>query len=120
MAGRLMLDSIRWNQQANVGLAPINVVVIGGVTLVSDVYDGGQGSIRGQSPGLVTFDGVPGKAKVLCCAYPTMRIVRGTRSAADGTYALTNLRTDKDYVVVAFDETRNDNAVIVDRVRAGP
>lgn len=87
---------------------------------VKDVLDGGAGSIRGQSPGLVTFDGQPGKAKVLCCEYPTMRIVRSTRSAADGTYALENLRTDKEYLIVGLDETRTDNAVVMDRIKAGP
>lgn len=87
---------------------------------VRDIYDGGPGRIIGQAPGLVTYDGIPGRALVHLCDYPTMRIVRSTRSAADGTYALEHLRTDRPYVVVAFDETRNDNAVILDRVQAGP
>lgn len=119
MAGRLMLAPLYWNQAAFVGSVPA-IARIQHQRHYVDVIDGGLGSVLGVAPGLVTYDGVPGRALVHLCEYPTMRIIRSTRSAPNGTYALTGVRTGRDYVVVAFDETRNDNAVIVDRVRAGP
>lgn len=86
----------------------------------ADLQDGGPGEIRGDLPaGLVTFDGVPGHARVYAMerAYP--RVIRATRSAADGTYRLTDLKLGVEYLVLARDERNIDNAVVMDRVPAG-
>lgn len=121
MAGRLV--GLTFDMRAapgNPSRASLATIGLPGQAGYFDTVDGGAGSIIGEAPGLVTFDGVPGRALLLLCEYKTMRVVRGTRSAADGTYVLPHLRTDREYVLTAFDETRSDNAVIVDRVQAGP
>lgn len=93
-------------------------VLLGGIVF-RDLFDGGLGFIRGQVPGLTTFDGVPGPAKVYALDRKSMQIIRATRSGADGTYELATLRTDRKYLILGIDENDQDNAVVMDRVQAG-
>lgn len=86
---------------------------------IKDLYYGGLGEIRGELPGLTTFDGVPGSAKVYVLDRKSMHIIRATRSASDGTYRLTHLKLGVDYLVLGIDQNDQDNAVVMDRVQAG-
>lgn len=80
----------------------------------------GPGEIRGEAPlGLTTFDTVPGPALVAALVRRTRQVVRVTQSAPNGTYRLTRLRTDTDFIVLGLDLNEQDNAVVMDRVRAG-
>lgn len=47
-----------------------------------------------------------------------MRVIAVTRSAADGTWAINDLRADLDLVVIGFDDLRSANAAIQDWVRS--
>lgn len=80
---------------------------------------GGNGEIRGDPPGLTTFDGVPGRAVVSVLVRKTRQMIRQVRSNPDGSYRIINLANGIDYIVLGVDENDQDNAVVVDRVQAG-
>lgn len=69
--------------------------------------------------GVTTFDGVPGRAHVYLLDRATLQVVRDVRSGLDGVYEMPNILAGKLYLVLALDETNQDNAVVRDRVSSG-
>lgn len=79
-----------------------------------DSVFGGTGSINDA----VDAEGTGVARKVVLLDRANQRPIRSTWSAPDGSYSFTYLRTDRDFIVYAFDHTNTYNIAIKDRVRA--
>lgn len=80
---------------------------------VTDLYNGGVGTIRGK----VTVDDNPDSRKVRLYDLRSGRLLRMTWSAADGSYEFTGIDPALTYFVVGHDYTKTYNAVIQDMVK---
>lgn len=83
-------------------------------------YGGASGLPTGVLAGTVTVLTAPAQRHVRVLDRKSSLVVASGRSKPDGSYRFTGLRTDIDYVVIAFDDTPGAtyNAVIADRIRA--
>lgn len=91
----------------------------GGTLARSDTVHGGAYHVRGT----VTVAGTPARRRVVLFDGPMgqlpLRAIRATWSAANGAYSFDRI-ADREYIVVAFDYTRDKNAAIADFVRPEP
>lgn len=81
--------------------------------LIRDEYDGGPARIRGT----VDVNNVLAARFVYLLDIPTFRIVRFALSnAVTGAFTFSRLPSGRDYFVVGYDNLRQENAVMWDRV----
>lgn len=72
--------------------------------------------------GVTTISGVvrelttPVSRQVVLLEQNSLRPLRETRSASNGTYSFPNMEENQEYLVMAFDHNGAYNAVIADRV----
>lgn len=86
----------------------------------TSLASGGLGFIAGQSPALVTVAGAPARRPVYVLERAGLRVVASGYSGNDGTYMFEGLSPNRSFVVVAFDDQGQFNAVIRDRVIPAP
>lgn len=79
-----------------------------------DLQDGGTGTVSGT----VKVGSMPVSRKVSLLDLTSLRLVRQTWSAADGTYSFAMVAKDRDYLLLADDYTGTYNDVAAARVRA--
>lgn len=77
----------------------------------------GKGYFAGMGSGIVTVDGVPARRRIYLMDCGTMRFVRGTWSAADGSYRLSHLDPDRLYLLMARDHNGQFEPVAYDFLR---
>lgn len=84
-----------------------------------DAVTGGAFRVRGT----VTVSGAPAQRRVVLFDSATgprpLQPLRATWSAVDGSYSFPRI-ADREYIVIAFDFTRDKNAAIADFVRPEP
>lgn len=80
----------------------------------------GNGFIAGSGAGIVTVAGSPAKRRVVLFDAGSLRLVRVTSSNANGEYLFPYLNQNRRFVVAAFDDQNQFNAVIRDNVTPAP
>ncbi|WP_304334629.1 hypothetical protein [Conchiformibius steedae] len=83
---------------------------------VSSRYSG-KGYIAGTGAGIVTVNSIPARRKIYLYDCASMRCVRSTWSATDGTYRLSHLDHRREYWLVARDYKGEYEPVAYDFVR---
>ena len=76
-----------------------------------------ESSDPGAPDGRFRILNVPARGRVSVHDRLTMRCVASTVSAADGTWRIEGLRTDRYFVVIGFDDRGFQNAAIQDWIR---
>lgn len=103
--------SMRWKSGALSG--PASALATNATGWI-DMQDGGTGTVSGT----VKVGNLPVSRKVSLLDLSTLRLVRQTWSAADGSYSFALVATGRDFLLLADDYTGTYNDVAAARVRA--
>ncbi|MFV2030502.1 hypothetical protein [Neisseria sp. S1] len=85
--------------------------------ITSELAIGGKGLIGGVSPGIVTVGGKPARRKIVLIDKKTMKMRRYVWSAPNGTWKMTRLNPNLDFIVLALDYSKQYEPVAYDYVR---
>lgn len=77
----------------------------------------GKGYFSGEGEGIVTVNGEPASRRILLLDCATLRFVRGTWSNQDGTYRLSHLDPNRQYLMLARDHLGEWEPVAYDLLR---